>query len=172
MKIPVVYGIVSGLLISTWILAGYYLKWYTTNFDHYWLALPYFIQIVCLFMGIKVCKDRTYHGQISYGKALLAGLVITSILTIISSTTIYIYFEKYGNEVLNYSLNKNRMIMTEMKKPLAEINETAKLIKEAFDPLNVAKSDIQKFIIGLFFSLVFASILRKRDQQPGPFLKK
>jgi hypothetical protein len=173
MKIPIIYGIVTGVLISGWILAGYYLQWYNTGFHQYWLALPYFIQVVCLFMGIKVCKDRTHHGQISYVNALWAGLVITSILTIIYSLMTFIYMESHGNEVLSFVLNKNKTIMTEMKKPLSEINETSKLIKETFTPSNQAKSAfIEKFIIGLFFSLVFATILRKRDQKPGPVLRK
>jgi hypothetical protein len=164
MKIPITYGIVCGLIISIWIVAGYYFQWYTTGFANFWLLLAYLIQIIGLFLGLKVYKDKKFQGGISYVTALYAGLIITFFLTIIYSFSTFIYFNNSGNEILNFALTESEKALIQMKKPLSEINENVKLLKESFTPSNQAKSAfIEKFIIGLFFSLVFATILRKRD---------
>jgi hypothetical protein len=166
MKIPIIYGIVSGFMISLWILAGYYFRWYALGFASYWLLSSYLIQIVTLFLGIKAFKDKKYEGEISYINALWGGLIITFFLTTIYSVTTFIYFSNSGNEILDYAITESTKALTELKKPLSEINETKIKITDALTPSNQLKSAfIEKFIIGLFFSLVFATILRKRNPE-------
>lgn len=167
MRIPIIYGIVSGLIISLWILTGYYFKWYALGFSSFWLLSSYLIQIISLFLGIKAFKDKIYHREISYINALWGGLVITFILTVIYSLTTFLYFNNSGNDLLNYALTESSKALKEQNIPLAEINENKKRIEDALTPLNQLKSAfVEKSIVGVFFSLVFATILRKRNNGP------
>jgi hypothetical protein len=158
---------VSGLVISAWILAGYYFKWYTLGFSSYWLLFSYLIQIISLFLGIKAFKDKIYDREISYINALWGGIIITSFLTVIYSVTTFLYFNNSGNDLLNFALTESTKALQELKKPLSEINENKMRIEEALTPVNQLKSAfVEKSIVGVFFSLVFATILRKRNDRP------
>jgi hypothetical protein len=167
MRIPIIYGIITSILISIWMLAGYYFKWYAIDFRNLWLLIPNLIQIASLFLGIKIFKDKKFNGEISYLNSLYSGLVMTFIIAIVYTIFTFIYFNNSGDEMLNFYLAENKRILTEMKSPLTEINKNSKIITDTLAPSNQAKSAfIEKFIIGLFFSLVFATILRKRNNEP------
>ncbi|HXA02636.1 MAG TPA: DUF4199 domain-containing protein [Cytophagaceae bacterium] len=165
MKISIIYGIISGIIISAWIIGGNYFEWYQTGFAKVWLLLVYVFQIVLLYIGIKETKMKKYLGRISYVSALLSGLVITTVLAAIYSLANYLYFKFGNNDILNFALSENKRFLTEMKKT-EDIVQSTNMIIEAFSPGSQASSAFtEKLIIGIVFTFIFAMILRKRDEQ-------
>jgi len=164
MKISIKYGIISGIIISAWIIGGNYFEWYQTGFAKFWLFLVYLFQIVLLYLGIKETKMKKYLGRMSYASALLSGLIITLVLAIIYSLANYLYFKFGGNNMINFALSENKRYLIEMKKP-EDLVLSTKMITEAFRPGSQAGSAFtEKLIIGIVFTFIFAMILRKRDE--------
>jgi Na+/H+-dicarboxylate symporter len=164
MKISIKYGIISGIIISAWIIGGNYFEWYQTGFAKAWLFLVYIFQIILLYLGIKETKVKKYSGRMSYVSALLSGLVITLVLATIYSLANYLYFRFGNSNILNFALSENNRILTEMKKT-EDIAKRSKMITDAFSPGNQASSAFtEKLIIGIVFTFIFAMILRKRDE--------
>jgi Protein of unknown function (DUF4199) len=165
MKISIKFGIISGIIISAWIIGGNYFEWYRTGFAQVWLILVYIFQIGLLFMGIKETKEKKYAGNMSYASALLSGLIITTALALIYSATTYLYFRFANDSMVNFALSENKRYLTELKKPEL-IAQSSKMIVEAFSPGSQAGSAfIEKLIVGIVFTFIFAMILRKRNEQ-------
>src|ERR1700751_5722676 len=111
MKICIKYGIISGIIISAWIITGNYFEWYQTAFAKVWLIIAYVFQIALLYIGIKETKVKIYSGQISYASALLSGLVITMVTAIIYSLANYLYFKFGNNDMMNFALSENKRFL-------------------------------------------------------------
>jgi Na+/H+-dicarboxylate symporter len=164
MKISLKYGIISGIIISAWIIGGNYFEWYQTTFARLWLLLVYVFQIVLLYLGMKETKVKKYLGRMSYASALLSGLIITLSLAVIYSLANYLYFKFGDNHIINFALSENKRFLTEMKRP-EDIIQSSKMIAEAFSPGGQAGSAFtEKLIAGIVFTFIFAMILRKRDE--------
>jgi hypothetical protein len=164
MKISVFYGLISGIIISAWIVCGLYFKWYETGFAKPWNWLSYIIQVIFLYYGIKETKIKKYLGRISYPSALLSGLAITITLAIIYSLANYLYYYFGNSDVMNFALMQNEKYLTEIQKT-EMIAENTKIIIDAFSPGSQAKSAFtEKLILGIVFTFIFAMILRKKDE--------
>ncbi|MFL5730349.1 MAG: DUF4199 domain-containing protein [Cytophagaceae bacterium] len=165
MKISITYGILSGIIISAWIICGLTFQWYETGFAKPWNWLSYIIQVGFLYFGMQEAKVKKYEGQMSYPSALLEGFIITLTLAVIYSLANYLYYYFAGNaDIVNYALRESEKYLKEIKRP-EEILPNSKVITEAFTPGNQAVSAFKdKLITGIIFITIFAMILRKRGE--------
>jgi uncharacterized membrane protein len=124
----------------------------------------YLFQVVLLYLGIRETKIKKYLGRLSYPSALLSGLTITLILAIIYSLANYLYFKAGGSDMVNFALSENKRFLTEMKKT-EEIAQSNKVIIDAFSAGSQAWSAfMEKLVVGIVFTFIFAMVLRKRDE--------
>jgi hypothetical protein len=120
----------------------------------------------CLYFGIRERKVKQYQGQISYKNASLTGFLITLYAAILFPVATY-FFYPYGNE--NYVkdfLATTTIKLKEQKIPEKDIQSR---LKEADaylrQPTSIARAAFYNTLIfGVIFSLIFASILRRREQ--------
>jgi hypothetical protein len=161
MKISITNGIITGIILSAWLMAWYYFEWYQSNFSYPLIYINYPIQIFWLYWGIRETKVKNYSGEISYPSALLSGLTITLTVALIYSLANYLYFKFAGGDFVNFAIGQS---IVNIKNPQDIIKESMR-IKEIINPASQATDGfLDKFIPGIVFTFIFAMVLRKKSE--------
>jgi uncharacterized membrane protein (DUF106 family) len=137
-------------------------------------VIGFTIMIIFIVIGTKSYRDKVLGGTITFGNALLAGVLIVVFSTIISSfyTLIFNMFidPEYMNKV--YEAMKNWMydFMNNMGVPDAQIEKSIDKIESQqanYTPLKGFFSSISSsVIVGFILSLITSAFIKK---DPDPF---
>jgi len=167
-KIIIICGLIAGLIVTSWMLvsmAGYS----NPNFEGSML-LGYTGMVVALsliFVGIKNYRDKQSDGNITFGKALKMGLLITLI-----ASTIYVimwqidyfffipdFFEKYSTHIIR-DMKANGATQAQIQQQIIDNQNTGKLYR---NPLfNALFTYAEILPVGIIMSLLAALILKRK----------
>jgi len=168
------YGIIAGLIVSLpWLV--YMLTLPADGHMTHSMLLGYTLMIVAfsmVFVGIKQYRDRSLGGAIRFGKALLLGLGISTVASLIYvlSWEICMAFSKY-NFIAAYS----KFILDDARSHGAGPAEMEQAATQAADfarmygnPLyRMAFTFIEIFPVRILVSLVSAALLRNSRLLPA-----
>jgi uncharacterized protein DUF4199 len=167
------YGIIAGLIVSIpWLV--YMLTLPADGHMNHSMLLGYTLMILAfsmVFVGIRQYRDRALGGVIKFGKALLLGLGISAVASLIYviGWEICMAFSKY-NFIEAYS----KFILDDARAHGAGPAEMEQAAKQAADfasmyrnPLyRMAFTFIEIFPVGILVSLISAGLLRRGTPRP------
>jgi hypothetical protein len=161
MKISISYGIITGIILSVWLMTWYYFEWYQSSFSYPLIYINYPIQMVWLYWGIRETRIKKYSGEISYPSALLSGLIISLTVALIYSLANYLYFKFAGGDFVSFAISQS---IVNIKNPQEVIKESMR-IKEMINPASQALDGfLDKLIPGIVFTFIFSMVLRKKSE--------
>jgi hypothetical protein len=161
MKTSITYGIITGIILSAWLMVWYYFKWYQSSFSYPLIYINYPIQIVWLYWGMRETNIKEYAGEISYPSALLSGLTISLTVALIYSLANYLYFKFAGADFVSFAISQS---IANIKNPQEIIKESMR-IKEIINPTSQALDGfLDKLIPGIVFTFIFSMIFRKKSE--------
>ena len=169
-KTVLTFGFISGAVSSAMMLLT--LPFIDTiGFDHGEI-LGYTLIIAALlpvYFGIRSYRDNVAGGIVTFGRALLVGLLISAISCLCYVITWeFIYFKltpDFGEKFSAYAIEKVRK-SGGSPQVIAETTQQMKMFKEMYDrPLvNAAITFLEPFPIGVVVSAISAAVLKKRSR--------
>lgn len=165
-------GIIGGIIVS--IFMGLSIYNHSQNLENETLSYilgfsGMFIAFIFTFIGMKQYRDKVNDGSISFGKAFTIGLSIAFIIS-----TIYVlvwlfelhnfypdFMEKYAASEIT-KLQSSGLSATEIATETAKMNEMKESYKNPFNVIGMTYFEILP--IGIFFSLIFALLVKKKQQ--------
>jgi hypothetical protein len=175
-KIVFRYGLVAGLIVSTWMVAGVAWSYRTGDFDGS-MIMGYTAMLVAflfLYAGVKNYRDKKAAGLISFSKALKVGLYITLLTSAIYVAVWLVdyylfvpdFMDRYCSQILTNFRNSGASA-AEISVKTTEITSMKELYKT---PMMVAlMTFLEIFPVGLLVSLVTALILKRKTRTQGVF---
>lgn len=168
------YGIIAGLIVSLpWLV--YMLTLPADGHMNHSMLLGYTLMIVAfsmVFVGIKQYRDRSLGGAIRFGKALLLGLGISAVASLIYviGWEICMAFSKY-DFIAAYS----KFILDDARARGAGPAEMEMAAKQAADFATMYRNPfyrmsftfIEIFPVGILVSLISAALLRNSRLLPA-----
>jgi hypothetical protein len=168
LKSAMTYGAIIGLS-----LVVYYVLLYLADltFNKALGLVQYVVLCVGIYMGTKAYRDKAMGGFITYGKALVFGIIISVFVGII-----VVFFNFIMMRYIDPGLiDKNMAIMEETFQnsrlgrmiPADQLDETLDKARESMTSVWSIPSGVFVFsLIGFIFSLVTSAFLKK---DPNPF---
>jgi len=160
------YGLYSGLAISVLGLAGFTLgKGFSYSVQEVIGYVTMVIATSFVFFGIKHYRDKENNGAVSFGKALLLGILITLFAALAFAVIDYLYttviHPNFADEYIAYSLEnlKNSVSAEEFETKKAGMQAQFKAYTPGF---MAAIMFATVFVIGFIMSLISAVILQKK----------
>ena len=172
-----IYGIISGLMVSTFMLISMnYLSHCEDNVDYNTsMMISYASMLVAfslVFVGIRNYRDKFNQGFISFGKAFGIGLaivLIASTMYVISWRIDYVYFmpdfmDKFSAKMLD-DLKSSGASETEIAEKTAELAKSTEMYKKPLYFFMITYMEILP--IGILVSLISSLILKRKQSQPA-----
>jgi ABC-type sugar transport system permease subunit len=169
-----VFGLVSGLIITAFMIYSSINCYYNANFKSNEVVgyAGMLIAFSFIFVGIKNYRDKYNNGVISFGKAFKVGFFITLI-----ASTLYVlvwvieyyvfvpdWMDKYCTHMINEA-KSNGVSQLELDKTNAQMNSYREMYK---NPLFVVLlTYVEVLPIGLVISLISALILKRKTKHGG-----
>jgi hypothetical protein len=152
-------GLILGLEGIAFSLVLYFLD-LTLNKSAGYINIP--IQLALLFFLLKTYRDNFMHGQITYGQALGAGVVIFVYVSIITAIYTYILWVVIDPELVKKSLAVSEEAMMNKGLPQASIDAgmafTAKIMKPGIMSIF---SIFGTMFFGVIYALLVSIFIRK-----------
>lgn len=168
-KNVIVFGLISGLVVSGLMVLFTCIYYGNPNIDHSML-LGYASMILAfsfVFAGIKNYRDKYNEGFISFGKAFKIGLFITLI-----SSTMYVltwlveyyffipdFMDKYSEHVMNQAQSSGASI-AELDKQAADMTMYKEMYKNPLFVILLTYAEVLP--IGILITLISALILKRK----------
>ena len=167
-KTVLTFGLISGLIICV-LMGGSLLIADKIGSGHS-LVLGYttiVASFLLVYFGIRSYRDNTLGGQISFGRALACGILITLITTIcyVAMWEI-VYFNFMPHFMDSYFAAQIHKVQSSGLDPattaaqVTAIQRSQQLYQNPF--VNMAYTFIEPFPVGLIITLVSAAILRRK----------
>jgi hypothetical protein len=171
-RIILVYGIVSGVIIIGSAIWGAELAGESVAALEYLGYLIMLIALSVVFIGIKKYRDKELGGVITFGTAVLVGLGISIVASVIYvaaweiylAQTDYAFIDDYIAATL---ANEQAAGVTDEE--LQAIIGSMEVIRQQYsEPLyRLGMTFLEIFPVGLLITLVSAAILRRSDVLPA-----
>lgn len=152
-------GLILGLIGIVYTLLVYFLD---LSFNKYQGIIFLLIQIVILFYLVKSYRQNYMHGNISFGQALGAGVVICLYYAIIMAIFTYLLYTVIDTDLIGKQLAFAEEELLKRGIPQAQVDAgmaiNSKIMKPAFmAPLSI----LSNMFSGLIMSLIVAAFVRK-----------
>jgi hypothetical protein len=167
-KIVLTFGLIAGAILSAMML----------------LTLPFQDQIgfdkgaiigyttmvlafLMVFFGVKSYRDNVVGGSVTFGRAFIAGLLITAVASVCYVATWEVIYYKlapdFSDKYAAYTVEQARKSGASDAQ-LAETRKQMEAFKEAYkNPIvNIAYTLIEPLPVGLLFTLVAAGVLSRK----------
>ena len=165
-----VYGLISGLIISALMAVNVNICYKSGDFDGS-VLIGYASMIIAfsmIFVGIKNYRDKYNGGTISFGKAFKVGFFITLI-----ASTIYVaawlieehfffpdFIDKYTANEIN-KLNASGINATELASKTKDLEQAKEMYKNPFVKILMTYAEILP--VGLVVTLISSLLLKKKN---------
>jgi hypothetical protein len=166
------FGIIAGLIISTIMVVSVGVCYAKGSFSGAEVVgyAGMLVAFSFIFVGVKNYRDKFNGGVISFGRALVVGLYITLIASLIY---VVVWVIDYYVFVPDFMERYSDYMVKEAGKKGEDVEaaaEQASMYKEMYrNPLLVVLFTFAEiFPVGLLVSLVSAGILRKKDPDLSP----
>ena len=174
-KIVLIYGTIAGLIVGGLMLIFWPLmESETINMDN-GMLLGYATMILALsviFLAVKTYRDKHNKGNISFGKGVIIGLLITLVAGILYAFAWEIMFSQMGDEYMqkmmqHYHDSKAGPGSTpeQVEVVKKEIEDFIAMYKNPFIRFGITLMEILP--VGIVISLVSAALLKKKDFLPA-----
>ncbi len=120
------------------------------------------VQLVMLYILIKSYRDNFRHGQITYGQAVGAGVIIVFYYAVIMAVFTYILYAVIDPGLIDKQLALVEQTLSQRGMPQASIDAAMKMQAKFMKPAFMAPmSIISGMIYGTILSLLAAIFVRK-----------
>jgi hypothetical protein len=174
LRLIVIYGLIAGLIVATpmvWMMMTLTPETAPGN-GVFWGYLTMVIALTAVFLGIKHYRDKTLGGVIRFGTALVLGLgisVIASIIYVIGweiclAFSGYHFAEQYSKFAVDAARAKGAS-PAELQKLSADM---AAFVKNYENPVfRLSTTFMEMFPVGVLISLISAAVLRNPRVLPA-----
>lgn len=174
-KIILIYGVIAGAIIAASMVWGFAVSDSSGEGMQMLEVMGYLIMLIALsviFFGIKKYRDDELGGVITFGAAVLVGIGISAVASIIYVVTWEIYLAQtnyaFMGDYIAAALEKMETegaSAAEIEAVSAEFNVMAEQYKKPLYRLGITFIEI--FPVGLLITLISAAILRKSEVLPA-----
>lgn len=178
-KIILTYGLIAGsiaagLMFATMpLLQNGTIKYDQGEFVGYTGMV---ISLSMVFFGIKSCRDNYYGGQITFGRAVKVGLIITLIASLMYALAWEICYHTFASDFLDRmqvhqveEINNSGGSAKEVEKAVQQIQVIKDWYRNPLLRFGITMTEILP--VGLLITLLSAGLLRKKDLLPGGDIK-
>jgi len=167
-----IYGLISGLIVSALMAVNLSVCIKSGNFDNS-IVVGYATMIIAfslIFVGTKNYRDKYNGGVISFGKAFKVGFFITLI-----ASTIYVivwlieerlffpdFMERYTAHEIN-KLQSSGISATKLASKTKDLEQAREMYKNPFFKILMTYAEILP--VGLVVTLISSFILKRKSQQ-------
>ena len=172
-KIVLTFGLIAGAVLSAMML----------------LTLPFLDKIgfdkgeiigyttmvlafLMVFFGVKSYRDNVAGGSVTFGRALLVGLMITAIASACYVATWQVIYYKvapdFGEKYTAYAVEKVKKsgaTDAQIAATKKEMTELMEMYKNPF--VNIALTFLEPLPVGLLFTFVTAGVLSRKRRDEG-----
>jgi hypothetical protein len=156
-------GLILGLAGVAFSLILYFLD-LSLNRSVGYINIP--IQLVLLYFLLKSYRDNFLHGQITYGQAVGAGVIIFVYYSVITSVYTYLLFTMIDPGLVKKSLALAEEGLSKRGMPQEQIDTAMKMTAKFMSPIVMV---ISGFLASMFFGVVYTliiSIFVKKEGNP------
>jgi hypothetical protein len=156
-------GLILGLAGVAFSLVLYFLD-LSLNRSAGYIYIP--IQLILLFFLLKGYRDNFMHGQISYGQAVGAGVIIILYSSVIASIYTYVLFSIIDPGLVKKSLALAEEAMSKKGLPQAQIDAAMQFTAKFMKPVVMV---ISGFFASMFFGVIYTllvAIFVKKEGNP------
>jgi hypothetical protein len=173
-KIILIYGVIAGAIVATSMVWGFLVSDSSGDGMQMLEIMGYLIMLIALsviFFGIKKYRDDELGGVITFGTAVMVGLGISGVASIIYVITWEIYLAQTNYAFMSDYIAAALENMEAAGAGPAEIQSASAnfdVMAERYrNPLyRLGITFIEIFPVGLLITLISATILRKSDTLP------
>jgi hypothetical protein len=170
-KVILINGLIAGVIVGGMLFISLPLieKGYL-NFDN-GMVVGYASMIIALssiYFGVKSYRDRKLNGTITFGKALVMGLLITLVAGVVYASAWDVYYRFYGDRFMaSYAehavanLEKEGAAAGKIAAARAEMQAFGEMYENFFIRFGFTVMEILP--VGLLISLATAAIVRKKS---------
>jgi Protein of unknown function (DUF4199) len=162
------FGLISGLIIS--VLTGGSLLLADKIGSGHSMALGYTIMVasfLLIYFGIRSYRDNDLAGQISFGRALSCGILITLITTMCYVAMWEVLYFNFMPHFMDsyfaaqiHKVQSSGLDSATIAAQVAAIQRSAQLYQSPF--VNMAYAIIEPLPVGIILTLVSAAVLRRK----------
>ena len=153
-------GLILGLIGIVYYLIMYFFDLTLNQVQGYVFLV---ITIVVLFFLVKSYRDNYLHGQMTYGQAVGAGMVIFLYYSIISAVFIYILYAVIDPGLIDKQLAMAEEMMLKRGLPQEAMHTAMKVQQKMVKPGIIAPlSILQHMFYGLIISLIIGIFVKKQ----------
>jgi len=174
-KTILIYGLVSGAIVSTIMIASIQIYNSNPNFEPSMLIgyASMLIAFIMIFVGVKNYRDQSLGGTITFGKAFKMGLLIMLIASTIYVITWLIYYygfnpeymEKFSAKVID-NLAKEGASAAAIAEQKAQMKMWSEMYQNPFFVILLTYSEIVP--VGLLVTLFSALVLKRKPENSQP----
>jgi amino acid transporter len=168
-KIIITHGLISGLLVSIFMLCSIAFCYSSNNFNGNMLVgyASMILSFSLVFVGVKNFRDKQNEGVISFGKAFKIGFLIALIASsmyVIAWLVDYYFFipdfmDKFCSQAIE-TARANGASTAEINAQTAEMDTYREMYKNPFGVIFLTYMEILP--VGLVVSLISALILKRK----------
>lgn len=168
-KIVMVFGGLSGLIISLWLVIGIAWCYGSGNFEGSMLLgfASMFVAFSLVFVGVKRYRDKYNRGIISFGRAFKIGLYITLVASTMYVLTwlidYYVFIPDFMDKYAAHEISKAQssgVSTAEIAAKVKEINMMKEMYKTSV--MVILLTYLEVFPIGLIVSVLTAWIVKRK----------
>jgi len=166
-KVVLTFGLIAGAIMSAIMLLGIPFK-EEIGFDRGAIVgyTSMVLAFLMVFFGVKSYRDNVAGGQVSFGRALQVGLLITLVATICYVATWQLAYHQFmpdfASDYATYSLEKARASGASAEELARQTQRMNEYIEMYRNPLvNIALTFLEPLPVGLVFTLVTAGVLSR-----------
>lgn len=161
------YGFYSALILTILFILGLVVsEYFGFTASEVFGYVSMIISLLFVFIGIKHFRDKVNNGVVSFGKALLIGILISLIAAITFGVIdlIYIIFinPDFATEYYAHAIEQYRATLSEIdfKEKLIELEAQKELFMNPF--VSFLLMTVTVLILGFIISLISALILQRK----------
>jgi Protein of unknown function (DUF4199) len=155
--IMTIAGAVLNLLLY---FTGYQTEKLATGQHLQWLG--FVMMAVILWLGIKAVREESPGQQLSYGKGVGTGVLISLFSGLMSAVYSYIHFKFVNPEFADYNMQLVRAKWEQAGMGAAQMEQAEGITRAMMGPVSMAiMTPIMAVIIGLVISLILAAMLKR-----------
>ncbi len=133
----------------------------------------YAINILFIVLGTKYLRDQHLQGQISYGKSVGSGVLISLFMSIIVAFYIFIFFKLMAPAEMDKIFEQQEEVLYSQGLPEDQIEMSIEMAKKFTTPFTMAIGTVFSYtFLGLLFSLVTAAFIKKGGDSYQQMMKE
>lgn len=122
----------------------------------------YAVNILFIVLGTKFLRQQHLHGQISYGKAVGSGILISLFMSIIVAFFVFIFFKLLAPAEMDKIFAQMEENLYNKGLPDDQVEMSIEMTKKFTTPLTMALGTILSYtFMGLIFSLITSAFIKK-----------